>query len=207
MIIGPPTSHALVALYRTAHTIIDVAELLPIVNIFVSVIDVNGAGYEVAVLAAVGKGGETGGQAIAQGPGSRGEGVDGEVLGVTGAVPAPGREQDVCAGEEEEEGDDGGDNERLEVLSAVSADLGRCGQVGRLTCSTLREEALPPMTDDGMMRLANFNGFEMTTTRPLARPGWSCSLAQDAVGTLSSWIRGIETCLLYVRRYPSRMDR
>lgn len=61
VIIWPSTNHALVALHRTAHTTIDVAELLPIVNILVSVIDVEGAGYEVAVLAAVGKGGEAGG--------------------------------------------------------------------------------------------------------------------------------------------------
>jgi hypothetical protein len=61
VIIRPSTNHALVALYRTTHTIIDVAELLPIVNILVSMIDVEGAGDQVAVLAAVGKGGEAGG--------------------------------------------------------------------------------------------------------------------------------------------------
>jgi hypothetical protein len=62
------------------------------------------------------------------------------------------------------------------------------------------------MTDDGMMRLADFNGLEMIT-RPLAKPGWSELFACGGCGwwrwaadngwmtTLSSWIRGTETCL------------
>lgn len=102
------------ALYHTAHVVVHVAQLLAIVDLLVLVVNVGRAGAEVAVLSAVGKRGEALGQAIAQGRGVQRERVDGQVLGVAGAVVAPGGDEGEGEEKVEEEGYAAGDDDQVQ---------------------------------------------------------------------------------------------
>ena len=65
------------------------------------------------VLAAVGEAGYAGDNAITQADGARGDGVERQILPIAGSVASPGGEEEVCDEKEEEEGDYGGNGERL----------------------------------------------------------------------------------------------
>lgn len=57
--------------------------------------------------------GQAVGDALAEGRGLGGEGVEGQVLAVAVPVPSPGGDDEVCEEDEEDEGDYGGDYESL----------------------------------------------------------------------------------------------
>lgn len=88
-------SDPLVPLHDEAHVVVDVAQLLAVIDLLVRVIDGPGRGAELPVLVAVGVSGYAGDDAVAEGEGARGDGVDGEVLAVAGSVAAPGGEEEV----------------------------------------------------------------------------------------------------------------
>lgn len=87
--------------------IVDVAELLPLVDLLVVVVDGLGIRVEVTILPPVGDGGDPRQEAVAEGDG--GHGAERDVL-VVAAVEG---DHDVGQEEEDEEGDYGRDNERL----------------------------------------------------------------------------------------------
>lgn len=104
------------ALDHEAHVVVHVVELLAPVYRLVAVVDGAGTVAKVPVFAPVRYRGEAGGDAVAEGESRRGEGVDGEVLGVAGVVAAVEREDGVGEGDEEGEGDERRDDEGLRVI-------------------------------------------------------------------------------------------
>lgn len=104
------------ALDDEAHVIVHIVEFLGTVQRLVTVIDGARTFAEVPVLSAVRHGDETVGYSFADGEGCRGDGVDGEVLGVSSAVSAEEGEDGVRKDEKESEGDERRDDECLAML-------------------------------------------------------------------------------------------
>lgn len=140
------------ALDDETHVVIHVVELLAIVYRLVAVIDGASTFAKMPVLSTVREGGDAGSYAIAEGKSRRGEGVDGQVLGVAGMVPAVEGEDGVCESDEEREGDERWDDEglyfELAWFSIVQSKQHRpagssCD--GLLEARTLRTPFLSPM--------------------------------------------------------------